>query len=279
MDKEIGDKNTDELKEIFDGINELKQLSALIGTYEVERKIEGPTKEVLDKEGALVKKLEVQKLELLRKVDRVISGYRMDNFANDKLDIIKQLEYTLAGMNIDNIMKVEKKLEEYKYSILKSKKDKTLEEEIEIYDYENSRDEIEFIERENERKVKQEIDREQNKNRTKTKNNVKVKIVQFFNKLFNKKKMLPEKSEVNIKAKELHKKDKEKSFKEKLQEQATEHDNKSDEELRQEELQRYFESVENAKKYFKESSKLYSSETEWKNGNIVVKGENSEQIK
>lgn len=177
MDKEIGDKNTDELKEIFDGINELKQLSALIGTYEVERKIEGPTKEVLDKEGALVKKLEVQKLELLRKVDRVISGYRKDNFANDKLDIIKQLEYTLAGMNIDNIMKVEKKLEEYKYSILKSKKDKTLEEEIEIYDYENSRDEVEFIERENERKVKQEIDREQNKNRTKTKNNVKVKIV------------------------------------------------------------------------------------------------------
>ena len=180
MDKEIGDKNTDELKEIFDGINELKQLSTLIGTYEVERKIEGPTKEVLDKEGALVKKLEVQKLELLRKVDRVISGYRMDNFANDKLDIIKQLEYTLAGMNIDNIMKVEKKLEEYKYSILKSKKDKTLEEEIEIYDYENLRDEVEFIERENERKVKQEIDRQQNKNRTKTKNNVKVKIVQFL---------------------------------------------------------------------------------------------------
>ena len=28
MDKEIGDKNTDELKEIFDGINELKQLTA-----------------------------------------------------------------------------------------------------------------------------------------------------------------------------------------------------------------------------------------------------------
>ena len=69
MDKEIGDKNTDELKEIFDGINELKQLSTLIGTYEVERKIEGPTKEVLDKEGALVKKLEDKYKELINKKD------------------------------------------------------------------------------------------------------------------------------------------------------------------------------------------------------------------
>lgn len=67
MDKEIGDKNTDELKEIFDGINELKQLSALIGTYEVERKIEGPTKEVLDKEGALVKKIRSTKIGIIKK--------------------------------------------------------------------------------------------------------------------------------------------------------------------------------------------------------------------
>ena len=166
---------------------------------------------------------------------------------------------------------------------IKSKENKTYGQEIEIFDYENSLEKAEFKERENEKKEKQKDSKKTNKNR-KNKIGIKDKFLSLLNRIFNKKVMLSEKNDTNIELNEKdidQKENGEKTFKQKLQEQIIENSvqNKTPEELKQEQLKKYFESAENAKKRLKEQSKLYSTETEWKNGNIIIKQDLEENCK
>ena len=60
-------KKIDSIDDIVNEIEQLKQLDLLIGQYQIERKIEGPTEEILEKEKSFVKELERQKNNLLVK--------------------------------------------------------------------------------------------------------------------------------------------------------------------------------------------------------------------
>lgn len=274
---EKNEENIDRIDYIVNDIEQLKANNLLIEQYNVERAIEGPTAKVLEKEREFVKKIEKQKMQLLNKIDELILNPDIDKISynvDKMLNTLNQLKNMLADINFDNVVDNEKQFKQYKYEILKNKKNKTFAQQIEILDYENVSENIEFKERENE---KQEIQKDINKT---NKIGMKDRIIGFLNRFFNKKRMLTEKKDLN---KELQEKteNNEKTFKQKLQEQVIENpvQNKTPEELKKEQLRKYFESAENAKKRLKEQSKLYSNETEWKNGNIVTKNEDQEKDK
>ena len=279
-------KKIDSIDDIVNEIEQLKQLDLLIEQYQIERKIEGPTEEILEKEKSFVKELERQKSELLEKIGTISLDYathKLTDSTNMMVDTLNEFTKILKNINFDNVLKLGEQLEEYKYKILKSKENKTFGQEIEIFDYENSLEKVEFKERENEKKEKQKDSKKTNKNR-KNKIGIKDKFLSLLNRIFNKKVMLSEKNDTNIELNEKdidQKENGEKTFKQKLQEQIIENSvqNKTPEELKQEQLKKYFESVENAKKRLKEQSKLYSTETEWKNGNIIIKQDLEENCK
>lgn len=302
------------MEEILKEINELVKFCGLSEIYGLGKAMSKESSQLAIFEEKDEERFEEQKEKLIQVIDAKLSGIQLKSQVED-IDKAKRILENLKGriktITFMEMPDIEIDIETDKLAFMKERKDKTLEEQIDINVCEN---EIHKLERDKElKKMKMEDRMEKEKNRHYgKKRGFKSKILSFFRRLFHRQKRLPgvvipqklESEQQWENEQELEKKiiegtedyidyadqDEQEivdAIKDIRREEKITFDNeekiKKQEELRKqkeldeqaEQVRKYFESAQRAKEGFRKRNELYSNgSVEWKNGNYVV--ENNE---
>lgn len=281
------------MEDILDGIKKIESYETKKQQWDVVREITGKQDEKEEKDREDFRK---EKENLINVIENKIDSANLGDLVIDVEKTQNHL-HALIGIlyitNFDNISENKKDIENYKISILKDIKNKTLEQKIEIKECENTikdREDVkEKINEKNENLNYEEF--YQRQEHSKKKESFFEKIKKFFIKKFFSTKRIEEISRVQREEEKritkeafapLSKKEDNENIKINIEnKQVTYKENEvlqnEKEKQRKEEIDKYFKSSQRARKQFNERIKQNNSNLEWKNGNVVIENDSKEK--
>ena len=281
------------MEDILDGIKKIESYETKKQQWDVVREITGKQDEKEEKDREDFRK---EKENLINVIENKIDSANLGDLVIDVEKTQNHL-HALIGIlyitNFDNISENKKDIENYKISILKDIKNKTLEQKIEIKECENTikdREDVkEKINEKNENLNYEEF--YQRQEHSKKKESFFEKIKKFFIKKFFSTKRIEEISRVQRKEEKritkeafapLSKKEDNENIKINIEnKQVTYKENEvlqnEKEKQKKEEIDKYFKSSQRARKQFNERIKQNNSNLEWKNGNVVIVNDSKEK--
>lgn len=281
------------MEDILDGIKKIESYETKKQQWDVVREITGKQDEKEEKDREDFRK---EKENLINVIENKIDSANLGDLVIDVEKTQNHL-HALIGIlyitNFDNISENKKDIENYKISILKDIKNKTLEQKIEIKECEDiikDREDVkEKINEKNENLNYEEF--YQRQEHSKKKESFFEKIKKFFIKKFFSTKRIEEISRVQRKEEKritkeafapLSKKEDNENIKINIEnKQVTYKENEvlqnEKEKQKKEEIDKYFKSSQRARKQFNERIKQNNSNLEWKNGNVVIVNDSKEK--
>lgn len=281
------------MEDILDGIKKIESYETKKQQWDVVREITGKQDEKEEKDREDFRK---EKENLINVIENKIDSANLGDLVIDVEKTQNHL-HALIGIlyitNFDNISENKKDIENYKISILKDIKNKTLEQKIEIKECENTikdREDVkEKINEKNENLNYEEF--YQRQEHSKKKESFFEKIKKFFIKKFFSTKRIEEISRVQREEEKritkeafapLSKKEDNENIKINIEnKQVTYKENEvlqnEKEKQKKEEIDKYFKSSQRSRKQFNERIKQNNSNLEWKNGNVVIENDSKEK--
>ncbi len=281
------------MEDILDGIKKMESYETKKQQWDVVREITGKQDEKEEKDREDFRK---EKENLINVIENKIDSANLGDLVIDVEKTQNHL-HALTGIlyitNFDNISENKKDIENYKISILKDIKNKTLEQKIEIKECEDTikdREDVkEKINEKNENLNYEEF--YQRQEHSKKKESFFEKIKKFFIKKFFNTKRIEEISRVQREEEKritkeafapLSKKEDNENIKINIEnKQVTYKENEvlqnEKEKQKKEEIDKYFKSSQRARKQFNERIKQNNSNLEWKNGNVVIENDSKEK--
>lgn len=281
------------MEDILDGIKKIESYETKKQQWDVVREITGKQDEKEEKDREDFRK---EKENLINVIENKIDSANLGDLVIDVEKTQNHL-HALTGIlyitNFDNISENKKDIENYKISILKDIKNKTLEQKIEIKECEDTikdREDVkEKINEKNENLNYEEF--YQRQEHSKKKESFFEKIKKFFIKKFFNTKRIEEISRVQREEEKritkeafapLSKKEDNENIKINIEnKQVTYKENEvlqnEKEKQKKEEIDKYFKSSQRARKQFNERIKQNNSNLEWKNGNVVIENDSKEK--
>ena len=281
------------MEDILDGIKKIESYETKKQQWDVVREITGKQDEKEEKD---IEDFRKEKENLINVIENKIDSANLGDLVIDVEKTQNHL-HALIGIlyitNFDNISENKKDIENYKISILKDIKNKTLEQKIEIKECEDiikDREDVkEKINEKNENLNYEEF--YQRQEHSKKKESFFEKIKKFFIKKFFSTKRIEEISRVQREEEKritkeafapLSKKEDTENIKINIEnKQVAYKENEAlqneKEKQKKEEIDKYFKSSQCARKQFNERIKQNNANLEWKNGNVVIENDSKEK--